>query len=92
MTEGRRLAQDADGGFTVDADMLAARFGWSVEQLRSSMRLGQVASRVERGEGADSGCWRLTFQCGNRRWRAIVDDGAIVDETLDFAPPRPMHR
>jgi len=87
-----RLEPDADGGFTVDAGLLAERFGWSVDQLRTSMRLGQVTSLIERGEGADSGSWRLTFHCGNRRWRAVVDNGRIVDETLDIVPPRPAPR
>lgn len=79
------ITGDAEGTFTLDAVMLAARFGWSVEQFRAQMRRGLVTSVVERGEGDDCGRWRLSVRCGNRRWQAIVEaDGTTSDHRLDF--------
>lgn len=83
-----QVVRDA-GGFTVDAALLARIFGWSAEELRGHMRRGLVTSRVERGDGSDRGRWRLTVQCGNRRWQAIVGpDGKVLDQDMDFLAPR----
>lgn len=80
---------DEGGAFTLDAAMLAERFGWSAQELRELMQRGLVTSLVERGEGEDSGRWRLSVRCGNRRWRAVVEpDGTVVDDDVDFVPPR----
>jgi len=83
----------AVGQFTLDAEMLAAQFGWTVETLHDFMRRGLVVSTVERGEGDDDGKWRLTMRCGNRRWRAIVRaDGEIETQSFDHSPPPPARR
>lgn len=83
------FVRDADGSFVLDAERLARRFGWSVEELRGLMRRGLVTSRVERGEGEDAGRWRLSALCGNRRWQAIVrDDGTVAEEQIEFVPPQ----
>lgn len=83
------ITRDASGAFTLDAEMLSGRFGWSPEELRGMMRHGLITSRVERGEGDDLGRWRLSVVCGNRRWQAIVEpDGTVGDQRIDFIPPR----
>lgn len=80
---------EADGDFTLDADLVAKGFGWSSPELRDHMRRGLVTSRVERGEGEDAGTWRLTVQCGNRQWQAIIGrDGSIVGQHVGFTRHR----
>jgi hypothetical protein len=87
---GLPVIRDASGAFVVDAERIAARFGWSSEEWRDMQRRGLVTSRVERGEAEDEGRWRLSVHCGNRRWFAIVsDDGAVIEEKLDFLPSPP---
>jgi hypothetical protein len=87
---GFPILRDASGAFVVDAGRIAAHFGWSEEEWREMQRRGLVTSRVERGEGADQGRWRLSVHCGNRRWFAIVsEDGAVIEEKLDFRPSPP---
>lgn len=83
------ITRDASGAFTIDADVLAGHLQRSPRDLRELMRRGLVVSRVERGEGDDSGRWRLSVRCGNLRWQAIVEaDGAVIDQQLDFVTVR----
>lgn len=87
------LDRDGDGEFLLPADLIAARFGWPVETFRDMMRRGFVASRVERGEGEDTGRWRLTVRCGNRRWQAVVEaDGTVGDQRVEVVPFAPQKR
>ena len=58
--------RDDTGEFTLDADILAQRFGWSTDEFHDLMRRHLVTSRIERGEGVDEGRWRLSVRCGNR--------------------------
>ena len=79
------VIRDAGGDFTLDAEIVARGFGWSARELHEHMRRGLVTSLVERGEGDDEDGWRLSFRCGNRRWRAIVSaDGAITEEHVEY--------
>lgn len=87
---GAPIIRDASGAFVLDAERIAARFGWSSAEWLEMQRRGLVTSRVERGEGEDQGRWRLSVHCGNRRWFAIVsDDGTVIEEKLDFLPSPP---
>lgn len=87
MTAPLTLPRDEAGEFLLPADMLAARFGWPVETFHDLMRRGLIASRVERGEGEDMGRWRLSVRCGNRRWRAVVEeDGSVSDQRVEIVP------
>lgn len=82
-----------EDGIVLDAAFLAARFSISEAQMRGFMARRMVQSRVERGEGEDSGRWRLTIRIGNRIWRGIVSaDGALQSETLGLSPARPVNR
>ncbi|MCO5066435.1 MAG: DUF6522 family protein [Rhizobiaceae bacterium] len=84
----KMVRRDSTGQFTLDAEILAKRFGWSTEELHDLMRRHRVTSRIERGEGDDEGRWRLSVRCGNRQWHAIVEtDCAIVHEAVDFVAP-----
>ena len=83
-----RIVTGPDGDFTLDAALVARGFGWTTPELREHMRRGLVTSRVERGEGEDAGTWRLSMQCGNRRWQAVVGrDGTITGQHVDFTRP-----
>lgn len=71
--------------FTVDADLIASRFGVPTETLRRQMLQGLVHSVVERGESEDAGRTRLTVRIGNRSWIAVVaDDGTRISERMAF--------
>jgi len=90
---GFPVTRDAAGTFTIDAEKIAARFGWSAAEWRDMQRRGLVTSRVERGEGEDQGRWRLSVICGNRLWLAVVsEDGALIEERIDFVPASPRRR
>jgi hypothetical protein len=71
----------------LDATALAKKLSISPEDLRRRMRLGQVTSLVEAGEGEDAGLRRLTVRCSAAVWRAVVDaDGRMVDEEWGGQP------
>ena len=87
---GFPVQRDASGGFVIDADRIAARFGRSASEWREMQRRGLVTSRVERGEGEDRGRWRLSVICGNRVWLAVVsEEGGLIEERIDFVPAQP---
>ena len=73
-----RLEKDARGDFVVEPGILARKLSIREDELRHRMRLGQVTSMVERGEGDDAGCERLSVRCGDMVWRAVVDAGLNV--------------
>lgn len=60
-------------GFTVDADLVAERFGIGTDRLRDLMRAGTITTVCETGEGADTGRSRLNFIYGNRVLQLVVD-------------------
>ena len=74
-----RLNRDAAGDFVLDSAFLAERLGINLEALRRGMRLGQVTSRVEQGNGEDAGRIRITVRTRRAAWQAILDQ---ADEIL----------
>lgn len=89
----RRIRRDEDG-FDVDAEFLAEGLGLEPARVVDGLRAGLITSRVERGEGADEGRWRLTFWHGTTRLRLVVDEatGEILQRSkIDYgeaADPR----
>lgn len=74
------------GGFELDANALAERFGLSAEAMRSLMSRNLMRGMVEKGEGADAGTWRLSMRYGNRMWRAVLTEtGDLREETVGVA-------
>jgi hypothetical protein len=69
-----RVERDERGDFQLESADIATRFGLPLASLRRLMELGLVKSSVEVGEGEDTGKCRLTLRCGNRIWRAILDE------------------
>jgi hypothetical protein len=85
-----RLNRDAVGDFVLDSAFLAERLGTDLEALRRGMRLGQVTSRVEQGNGKDSGRIRITVRAPQAAWQAILDQtGEILSEKVVTAQDQP---
>ncbi len=86
------------GDFVIDATLLADAFGLSQEKIKARMRVGAITSRCETGVEEDAGRWRLTFHCGDRACRLIVDEAGNVLTSATFpsrtkAQERPaLHR
>lgn len=74
----------------IDAAMVAEALNITPEDLRRQMREGHVTSRFERGEGEDSGRFRVTFFSQHRRFRLTVDaTGAVLHRsTIDLGSAR----
>jgi hypothetical protein len=86
-----------DDEVQVDAAIIGKGLNVDPSVVQSLIREGKIASRHERGEGADAGRLRLTFFLGNRRFQVIVDDaGRIIRRSaVDFgdrALPRALRR
>jgi hypothetical protein len=79
-----KLERDAKGDFFIEPHLLAERFAIEPDELRRRMRLGQVISSVEDGQGGDSGRRRVSLRCGNMVWRAVLDADhqVIAEETI----------
>lgn len=75
--------------FIVDAQLLAAAFGLSAEEIGTRMRDGRITSRCETGQGEDEGRWRLTFRHHDRALRLVVDEqGRITAKSTFPVSPR----
>ena len=89
LPDGSVTGRGRDGDLTGDAQVLAPRLGLSVAKLKAEMRRGIVYSRVERGEGADAGYWRITVTYRQHAIRVLVaPDGAVYE----LPAPRPGAR
>src|SRR5215204_2968036 len=85
-----RLNRDAVGDFVLDSAFLAERLGTDLEALRRGMRLGQVTSRVEQGNGKDAGRIRITVRARQAAWQAILDQtGEILSEKVVTTQDQP---
>jgi hypothetical protein len=80
-----------NGDIEVPAELIAEGLGVSVAQMRGLMSAGAITSRCESGVDDDAGRHRLTFFCGARRFRLIVDDeGRVIRRSaVDFGK-RPL--
>ncbi|RIK83455.1 MAG: hypothetical protein DCC69_14165 [Hyphomicrobiales bacterium] len=81
-----KLERDADGDYVLDPALLTQRLSVPEDELRHLMRLGQVTSVVEAGEGDDAGRQRLSVRCGDMVWRAVVDAqlNVLSEESFDL--------
>ena len=81
-----KLERDADGDYVLDPALLTQRLSVPEDELRHLMRLGQVTSVVEAGEGDDAGRQRLSVRCGDMVWRAVLDgeNAVLSEETFDL--------
>ena len=76
----------ADGGITIDAELVASKLGLSAESLKAEMRKGIVYSVTERGIDEDVGRTRLTFRYRSREWIVVVDPDGNLIESVAPAP------
>jgi len=73
------------GGFTIDADLLAAAFSLDQEAVRAKMRAGEITSLCEAGVDEDAGRFRLSFRHQTRILRLILDaDGAVLSKSMEI--------
>ncbi|PWV98052.1 hypothetical protein DFR52_10529 [Hoeflea marina] len=80
-----------DGGFEIDAGLIAEGLGINEAGLQAGMHDGSITSLTEKGVGDDDGRYRLTFFSPSRRFRLLVDGSGTVLQrsTIDFGD-RPL--
>ena len=72
-------AKPAPAPIDIDATRVAALLSLPVEEFRTLMAAGKIATLCERGTGSDEGRWRATFWHGRARARLVVDaEGRII--------------
>lgn len=62
----------------VDAASVAKALGLSIEEFRQLNDSGRIKTLSERGTGAETGLYRLSFWHGKRRCRMVTDAGGRV--------------
>lgn len=76
-----------EGGFQVDAAILAEWLGLPADEVALRMRDGRITSRCEKGEGEDQGRWRLTFYAEGRALRLTLDSDLQIIRRASFDTP-----
>lgn len=77
-------------GFQVDAAFLGPLLGVPARDVQQLMREGRITSLCEKGQGSDSGRYRLTFRHGTTRLRLTVSDqGEVLTRTRTTGPDNP---
>lgn len=77
-------------GFVVDAEIVGDAFGFSPADVPAKLRIGEITSRCETGIDEDAGRWRLTFYCGGRALRIVVDDSGTILSRGTFPAHAPV--
>jgi hypothetical protein len=72
--KGSAAVSHCEDGFTVDAKFVAGKLGLSPEIFWWEVKRGIVYGVVERGEGKDAGCVRLTFRYRAKSWSITLED------------------
>ncbi|TNE35268.1 MAG: hypothetical protein EP348_09355 [Alphaproteobacteria bacterium] len=68
----------AGGEFEIDAATVAQGLRLDISNLKEGLKDGGITCRVERGEEADAGRFRVTFFSENCEFRLITDSGGRV--------------
>ena len=72
-------AKPATAPIDIDAARVAALLSLPVDEFRTLMANGKIATLCEGGTGDDEGRWRATFWHGRARARLVVDaEGRII--------------
>lgn len=80
--------ETGEGGFTVDAGILAEAFELPERDVQRLMAEGAITSRCEEGVDEDAGRWRLTFFHAGRALRLTVDGAGKILAQARFDVPR----
>jgi uncharacterized protein (DUF2249 family) len=86
---GETAAIDPDGGITVPAGPVAAKFELAPEEFMLKLRSGLVSQKTEEGVGEDAGRHRLTFTFRGRRVTVVVGPSGEVLSCERTHPPEP---
>lgn len=77
-------------GFIIDAADLGPLLDLPPADIPALMRLGQITSLSEAGQGADAGRFRVTFRYGAVRLRFTLDaDGNVLSRIRTTASAHP---
>ena len=89
LDEEQKRTHGQFGDVDIDAELAARAFGIPVAQFVVELRRGNVHGVVEDGAGEDAGRRRLRLRYRGRELRIILEDGRIVQSTLDENAPAP---
>jgi hypothetical protein len=65
----------------IDASVIGAGLGIQPSQVQAKLQKGKISTLCERGIGEDQGRYRVTFYCGKRRFRILIDEvGNVIEE------------
>ena len=66
----------------IEASVIGGGLGIEPSQVQAQLREGKISTLCERGIGEDQGHYRVTFYCGKRRFRVLIDEsGNLVEES-----------
>lgn len=66
----------------VEASVIGRGLGIDPAQIQAQLQEGKISTLCERGIGEDEGRYRVTFYCGKRRFRILMDEsGNILEES-----------
>jgi hypothetical protein len=64
----------------IEASVIGGGLGIEPSQVQAQLREGKISTLCERGVGEDQGRYRVTFYCGKRRFRVLIDEfGNIIE-------------
>jgi uncharacterized protein (DUF2249 family) len=86
-TRDATAAIDPDGGITVPAEPVAAKFDLTPEAFMLKLRSGLVSQKTEEGAGEDAGRYRLTFAFRGRRVAVVIGPSGEVLSCERTHPP-----
>lgn len=65
----------------IEASAIGDGLGIDPSQVQAQLRQGKISTLCERGIGEDQGRYRVTFYCGKRRFRILIDEmGNVIEE------------
>ena len=70
----------ATASIEIEASVIGDGLGIEPSQVQAQLREGKISTLCERGIGEDRGRYRVTFYCGKRRFRILVDESGNVIE------------
>lgn len=75
----------------IEASVIGGGLGIEPSQVQAQLREGKISTLCERGIGEDQGYYRVTFYCGKRRFRVLIDEsGNIIEDSERIASAQPI--